>query len=220
MIAKSQMVQDYIEKKIMLEEWKPGSKIPSENSLCIELNVSRVSVRSGIEALLAIGLLKKIKFGGTYVSEYNDENYLKVLTPTLIHNFNYVEMLELRQAIDVLCVELCLKNIDKSVIEELSNLLVDMENYKENEDFFLLDRKFHLTISKYTFNKLIHNINEIMWEVLESNARGEYHMIGNDERIVEHTKILNAIISGDIELARVYSKRHLSRTIKDVKSGK
>lgn len=219
MSGKSQLVHDYIEKKIMLGEFEPGEKIPSEAKLCNELEVSRVSVRSGIEKLIAVGLLTKEKHAGTYVSHPQSGNYLKALTPALMHNFDYLEMLELRQALDALSIELCLINVNEMVIKDLEGLLYEMETYKEDDDFFLLDRKFHLTISKYSFNKLLHNINEIIWEVLESNARHQYHAIGNDERIIEHKKILDAMISGDRELARIYSIRHLSRTITDVRSG-
>lgn len=220
MSGKSMIVHDYIERKIMLGEYAPGEKIPSEAKLCEELGVSRVSVRSGIEKLIAIGLLHKEKFGGTYVSLQNHENYLKALTPALMHNFDYLEMLELRQALDALSIELCMNNINEEVIKSLKKLLQEMKEYKDTEsDFFRLDRKFHMTISKYSYNHLLHNINEIIWEVLESNAKQQYHSIGNEERVIEHSRILDAMIHGDRELARVFSVRHLSRTIKDVRSG-
>ncbi len=220
MIGKAQIVHDYIENKIMLGEYAPGEKIPSESKLCEKLGVSRVSVRSGIEKLITIGLLQKEKFGGTYVSLQNKENYLRALTPALMHNFDYLEMLELRQALDALSIELCISNLNDEVIGELKKLLEEMKEYKDSEsDFFTLDRKFHLTISRYSRNNLLHNINEIIWEVLENNAKQQYHMIGNDERFIEHSKILDAMIHSDRELARMFSIRHLSRTIKDVKSG-
>ncbi len=215
--SKSQIVYDYIEAKIMLGEYKPGEKIPSEAKLCHELKVSRVSVRSGIDRLISIGLLHKQKYGGTYVSKNSDGNYLKALTPTFIHHIDYLEMLELRQALDALSIELCIKNINDEVISELKSLIAEMETFKEKEDFFELDKKFHLTISTYSKNKLLHNINEIMWEVLEKSNRRQYHSIGNEERIIEHTRILNAIIDKDFALARLYSIRHLARTINDLK---
>lgn len=218
MKGKSQLVYDYIENKILLDEYKPGSKIPSEAKLCKELDVSRVSVRSGIEKLIAVGLLQKEKNAGATVSDHKG-NYLKSVTPVLKHNFNYHQMLELRYALDSLSIELCMDNINDKVIKELQKLIEEMKEYKEDDDFFIYDKKFHMTISKYSKNQLLHNINEVMWDVLETNARNEYHKIGNEERIVEHTNILNAIINNDRELAKIYSVRHLSRTIKDVKSG-
>ena len=61
MKSKSQMVFDYIEGKIMLGQYRAGERIPSEKKLCDSLGVSRVSVRTGIEKLIAIGLLDKKK---------------------------------------------------------------------------------------------------------------------------------------------------------------
>lgn len=217
--SKSQKVCDYIENKIMLEEYKPGTKLPSESKLCERLDVSRVSVRSGIERLISIGLLRKEKYGGTYVTKQHQDNYLRVLTPTFIHNFDYLEMLELRQALDSLAIELCMEHTNEEFINELKKLLVEMENFKEQDNFFNLDRKFHLTISKYSHNSLLHNINEIMWEVLSERSKDQYHMIGNDKRIIEHTQILDAIINNDYDLAKLYSVRHMKRTLYEIKNG-
>ena len=38
--------------------WKSGEKLPSENELCAQLNVSRISVRAAIQRLKSIGLVE------------------------------------------------------------------------------------------------------------------------------------------------------------------
>ena len=38
--------------------WKSGEKLPSENELCVQLNVSRISVRAAIQRLKSIGLVE------------------------------------------------------------------------------------------------------------------------------------------------------------------
>ena len=83
MKSKSQVVYDYIENLVISGEIKPGERLPSESKLGDLLNVSRVSVRAGIEKLSAIGLVSKRKGGGSYVNEPSAENYLKVFTPTI-----------------------------------------------------------------------------------------------------------------------------------------
>lgn len=61
-----QLAKD-IENKIDSGEWKKGQKITSERELCIQYNVSRITVRNAINELEKKGKLEKIQGKGTYV---------------------------------------------------------------------------------------------------------------------------------------------------------
>ncbi|MFH5882226.1 FadR/GntR family transcriptional regulator [Liberiplasma polymorphum] len=210
---KSQIVYDYIEELVISGEIKPGERLPSEAKLCEILNVSRVSVRAGIEKLSAIGLVKKKKGGGTYVNKPNNENYLSVFTPTLLHNTDYLELLEIRRALDSLSVALCAKNITESGVRKLQAIIEEMEHLEEDDDFLTLDKKFHLLISKYSKNRFLHNIHIIMWDVIQKALRENYNKVTNYERIKEHRQIYDAIVHKDEDLARIYTVRHLEEII-------
>ena len=45
----------YLRKNIQDGAWRPGDRIPSENELCAALGVSRVSVRSALSQMTALG---------------------------------------------------------------------------------------------------------------------------------------------------------------------
>jgi DNA-binding FadR family transcriptional regulator len=211
--SKSQIVYDYIEELVISGEIKPGERLPSEAKLCEILNVSRVSVRAGIEKLSAIGLVKKKKGGGTYVNKPSQENYLSVFTPTLLHNTDYLELLEIRRALDSLSVQLCAKNISEAGVRKLQAIIEEMEHLDEDEEFFSLDKKFHLLISKYSKNRFLHNIHIIMWDVIQKALRENYNKVTNRERITEHRKIFDAIVHKDEDLAKIYTVRHLEEII-------
>ncbi|MFO7912021.1 MAG: FCD domain-containing protein, partial [Desulfotignum sp.] len=114
----------------------------------------------------------KKKGGGTYVNKPNHENYLSVFTPTLLHNTDYLELLEIRRALDSLAVQLCAKNITETGIRKLSQIVDDMEHLDDVHDFFTLDKKFHLLISKYSKNRFLHNIHLIIWDVIQKWKNG------------------------------------------------
>lgn len=61
-------VQDAIEERIENKMYTVGEKIPSERSLAIEFNVSRMTVRHAIEQLVADGILKRDSTRGTVVA--------------------------------------------------------------------------------------------------------------------------------------------------------
>ncbi len=215
--SKSQKVYDYIEELVISGDIKPGERLPSEAKLGDILNVSRVSVRAGIEKLSAIGLVSKKKGGGTYVNRPKNENYLSVFTPTLLHNTDYLEMMEIRRALDSLSVQLCAKYISEAGIKKIGDIIAQMEHIENDLDFFDLDKKFHLLISKYSKNRFLHNIHIIIWDVLQKTLRSKYNTVtssdSHKERIDEHKRIYEAIVGKDEDLARIYTVRHLERII-------
>src|SRR4030042_5299179 len=57
-----------IRSKIQSGEWKVGNRIPSERSLTEAFNVSRSTVRQGIENLVKEGVLRREQGRGTFVA--------------------------------------------------------------------------------------------------------------------------------------------------------
>lgn len=57
-----------IRTKIQSGEWKVGERIPSERALTLSLNVSRATIRQGIENLVKEGILRREQGRGTFVA--------------------------------------------------------------------------------------------------------------------------------------------------------
>mgnify|MGYP000016846730 CR=1 FL=1 len=212
MKSKSQVVYDYIENLVISGEKKPGERLPSESKLGEILNVSRVSVRAGIEKLSAIGLVSKRKGGGSYVN-YPSENYLRVFTPTILHNTDFHELLDIRRSLDTLSVELAAKVITDDELKVLKAIVEEMSDYEDANSFFELDRKFHLAISKYSKNRFLLNIQTMIWDVIKESQRLSYDTVANRNRLIEHQMILEALEAHDVDLARSHILSHLEKII-------
>ena len=52
--------------------WKSGDKLPTENELSKELNVSRVTIRAALQRLRSIGLVESKHGKGTFVCPNED----------------------------------------------------------------------------------------------------------------------------------------------------
>ncbi|WP_067929519.1 GntR family transcriptional regulator [Alicyclobacillus shizuokensis] len=61
-------IQDYIREKIEAKEWNVGDQIPTEQMLCTQFNVSRITVTKAINRLVEEGLLRKEQGRGTFVT--------------------------------------------------------------------------------------------------------------------------------------------------------
>lgn len=68
-------IVDAIKYRITSEEFKPGDAIQSENILCEEFNVSRMTVRKGLAVLVNEGYIYSIPGKGNYVCEPNLNSY-------------------------------------------------------------------------------------------------------------------------------------------------
>jgi len=62
-------VKDLLQLRIERGEMKTGEKLPSETELCRELNVSRTVIRQSLHELEQLGLIRKRKGKGSFVSE-------------------------------------------------------------------------------------------------------------------------------------------------------
>jgi len=68
-------IVEAIKSKITSEEVQPGDAIQSENLLCEEFNVSRMTVRKGLAVLVNEGYIYSIPGKGNYVCEPNLDLY-------------------------------------------------------------------------------------------------------------------------------------------------
>lgn len=71
--------------RILLEEinsgrWQPGQRIPTEEELCKEYNVSKITVRQAIHNLASEGYLLKLQGKGTFVTGLLSEGCLAMRT--------------------------------------------------------------------------------------------------------------------------------------------
>lgn len=64
-----EQLEDILRSQIESGKWQPGEAITSENALCKEYNLSRMTVRSVISRLVQEGLLYRVPGKGTFVSE-------------------------------------------------------------------------------------------------------------------------------------------------------
>lgn len=215
----SDKVFKYIESKIIQGVWKQGDRIESENQLAEELKVSRVSVREAIGRMVAMGVLSKKKGGGSFVEGLSPVGFMDSLIPFMIlGEGDYIEILELRLALDVMGVTLFIQNSSKEVIDGLDKINSKMKEKKITpEEFFIQDMAFHKYIMKNCGNSLIYKVFEMILHVMGYHAKEQYFKLPLEDRILEHNLIAEAIQKKDVEIAQIYMKRHLERTILDLK---
>lgn len=214
----SDKVFEYIEERIVNGTWKPGDQITPELQLVEKLGVSRISVREAIQKLASMEILVKKRGGGTFVNKLSPSDYMKNLMPLLtIGDLDYRELMEFRCSIDILGVDLCIKKADDAQLKKIQKIYENMaKNINDPKKFFKYDMEFHREIAKASGNKILKKITEMIFDILNYNLEKEYHELSYRDILNEHGLIISAMKKRDRELALLYTKRHVEKTIKDL----
>lgn len=211
-----------IELKIINGELKAGDKLPSENELCKIWNTSRVSVRPALERMMALGILKKVRGGGTYVSASDSPYSLSPLLAFAIFRDESIrDILIFRKVIDVGIVKVCAANRDNDNLKQLKLCLEEMEHSLASEDrvkFNEADLEFHMEIARGSKNPLNVKVYEMLRHIIRKNQININVMLGISSSIKEHRNIYTAIEECNPELAAHFMEKHIQRTINEMES--
>ncbi|MCB2356716.1 FadR/GntR family transcriptional regulator [Clostridium estertheticum] len=215
----SDRVFNVIQEKIISGEYKPGMKIMSELKLAEELQVSRVSVREAIEKMSAVNIVSKRRGGGTFVNDLKPSVYLNSLIPMItLGQDNYNDILEFRLIIESEASGLCAQRCSDDLVNEIEECYNNMIKYQDDfEKFTEEDLNFHMKIVEGSNSPLIIKVNEILKNLLRAHQKLLYNNLGPSGGLSEHKLILEAIKNRDSELAKLFAKRHIERTIRDIK---
>ncbi len=211
---------EYIEQKIVSRAWKPGDKISSEKELEEEIGVSRSSIRSAVEKLVALNVLAKRPGDGTYVNSIDSDSMLNTFLPLIAFSeTSYYEILQCRMKLDILAIELFIDNMTPEQLEKLRDLHLAMHKTTNNvEEFMRLDMKFHHTIAEGGGNKTLMLISDILFSILKEFSREQYVAIPLQEKCRHHERLFKAIEAKNKRLATSYEEASFLENMEAIKN--
>jgi len=74
--AKYTIIKQYIRENIESGEWPQNAKVPSENELTVQFNVSRMTARRALQELTEQGILVRSQGAGTFVATFKSQSSL------------------------------------------------------------------------------------------------------------------------------------------------
>ena len=120
-----QTVVDSITKVIISGELKPGDKIPTEMELAESFGVGRNSIREAIKILVYYGILEIRRAEGTFVCNgFNKIMIDPMVYGVILHQSeDYVNLMELREMMEVGVMRLAIAKYDEAELEKLHEKL-------------------------------------------------------------------------------------------------
>lgn len=199
------VVFNTLRQAILTGELKPGERL-MEIHLANKLGVSRTPIREAIRKLELEGLVTMIPRRGAEVAQITEKSMNDVL--------------EVRRAMDVLCIELACERISQEEMDALEAACHAFEEAAKTGDARVCaqaDVDFHDIIVKATGNmrlvQLINNLSEQMYRY-----RFEYlkDISKYDSLVEEHKVICASIRSRDKAAASEAAKLHIDNQKKTI----
>lgn len=192
----------------------PGEKLPNENILSAELNVSRATLREAIHSLAAQGVLTVRRGKGTFVSESFDDGAKGFNTLDRAH-MRLKDLYEMRLIFEPVCIALACRRAGDDEIEEIcaqGNKVI--RQIKRRSQWAESDQIFHNLIVKAAHNEFIIRLFPII-----NSAVSETMELGKDLSelqkitIADNESMIELLSRRDAEGARCAMDLHMRHTI-------
>lgn len=194
------VVFENLREAILEGKLRPGQRL-MEVQLAEQLGVSRTPVREAIRKLELEGLVVMLPRKGAYVANMS----LK----------DVIDVLEVRASLEGLSASLAAERITPEDIERLKKISEEFNKSTLESDIETLlkkDVEFHECIFRATNNKKLHQLINSLWEQVYRFRVTYISDYDSSKSIIEeHQNILNAIVSGDSELAKKYATEHIEK---------
>lgn len=202
-IKKRSIVEEIIEQlleKITTGEWVAGVQIPSENDLAKMMGVSRLTVRTALQRLIAWDLLEARVGEGTFVKSLTGDVVASPLIKIIsMNNKSVAELLQFRRGIEFVTIEVAAEIATDEEIAHLGEIverLRDAADRKDIKSYRKIDTEFHSYIARISKISVLESVMRMLRSALsdffETNSSAEsiegnfpYHW-GMYEAIKEH----------------------------------
>jgi len=208
----AQQVVNHIRGLIDRGTIKPGDRLPAERELATQVGVSRPSVRAGLRALAAMGVVYSRHGAGTYIRSGPPMLGSEPLSfLAALHGFTRDEMFEARRVLEVgvagLAAERATGEHLANIAEELTGMFASLD---DPQDFLRHDIRFHRAIAAACGNPILASLVEMVSGIFYEQRRQTADR-GRDlrESAEMHRTIYQALRARDIDKARALMNEHL-----------
>ena len=218
----SEQTADILYRRITEEKLYPaGSKLPNENDLSSELNVSRTTLREAVSFLVNQGILEIHRGKGTFVSKELPQQGVDLSALSDMRSrVRAKDLFEMRLIFEPATVALaCLRATDEE-LEHIRRKAERMEKIsREGGDWPQADQEFHYAIIQASHNEYMRRlypiINSAVNEILQiSHNRSSMQEIA----VADNRLILEFLLKRDEVGARhamSIHMKHLKNTLQE-----
>jgi GntR family transcriptional repressor for pyruvate dehydrogenase complex len=208
--------------KMIIKEYGPGDKLPTEAALVKRFNVSRTSIREALNMIEASGLIIKEK-GSLYVTSEVGQCFAESLSFLLqLEIADIQDVKQIRRMLETEAAALAALNADEKQIQNLEDIVWLMQRDGIGiERYIELDIKFHMALAEASCNKLIVQFIRDVTAVMSKfyPERCTLKLI-RESSIPLQKKVVTAIRNKNALDARKYMGEHIDEVLSENKTSK
>lgn len=196
-------------------EWAPGDKLPTEQQLTEQFQVSRTVVREAVSRLKSMGLLTSRQGAGVFVAPRHQARAL-AFDPTVLTSLDAVlQVVEVRRTLEGEVAALAAQRITPAKARAIDEAMTAIEAaVARGEDGVEQDLRFHRAIARATdnpqFEQLLDFLEQYQRDAIKvTRANEAMHTEFMKQVRAEHAAIARAVIGGRPDLARKAATQHM-----------
>lgn len=199
-------------------DFAPGTRMPSENELTEQFQVSRTVIREAISRLKSEGLVGSRRGSGTVVLAPNNATPFRLDIDVQDSIQAVLRVIELRRGVEGEMAALAAQRRTKAQNKEIQQALKEIDAaVHEGRDGVAEDFAFHAAISAAAHNPLYTSLLEFLSQFLQAAIRvariNEARREDFSQQVRnEHAVIAQAIADGDADAARAAALRHMENS--------
>ncbi len=200
--------------------FKPGDRLPAERELCVQLDISRGTLRSALERLKNLGILDIRSGSGAYVKRLDPAKIPDRYVPPTYFNVHLDEILTGRRAIELAAVEQAAHHIKKKDLKRMDKLIDKMETHKAHIDEFIdYDMQYHQEIINESKNTVLRTAYDSIYDFIKySQIYTSFKKNEVENTIKHHRKIHAALSDNDAKKARAMLSAHFDEMTEYIES--
>jgi GntR family transcriptional repressor for pyruvate dehydrogenase complex len=193
---------------------RPGDRLPAERELATQLGVSRPSVRAGLHALAAMGVVKSRHGSGTYIPDGPPSLGSEPLSfLAALHGFTRDEMYEARRILEIEAAGLAAARVTSDHLATLAEEVAGLFANRDNPHLFLVhDINFHRAVAEAAGNPIVAALVGMISALYYERRRATAERASDSDlrdAAEAHRRIYQAIRNRDPERARRAMNEHL-----------
>ena len=215
----SDRIADDILNMITIEKrFFPGDKLPNENDLSKELNISRTTLREAIRILVTNGVLEIKRGLGTFVRTDISVENLNELNPLSMAKVDAKDLYEMRLIFEPEAAYLATIRATDDELKRIIDLGKRIEEkIKNREDRTEVEQEFHRSIAKATHNEFMNKLMPVIYEASDKGVLlSEEKEVAIQDTIIDHRMIIEFMQARNAEGAKNAMKIHILHAIKEL----
>jgi GntR family transcriptional repressor for pyruvate dehydrogenase complex len=208
----TERVVRHIRRLIQRRRLRPGDRLPTERDLAAEMGLSRPTVRSALQSLAAMGVVRSRQGAGTFIQggpPSLDSEPLSLLAA--LHGFTSEDMFEARGALEVSVAGLSAQRASAEQMAAMSEELTSMfASLGDPPAFLVHDVRFHRAVAAGCNNPVMAALVDMVSALVYKRRRATIEQ-AHDLRVSAemHRRVYRAIRLRNAPEARAAMAEHL-----------